>query len=64
MRASYTTVKTVTLADIPLKKVDFIVGGSAVGGSAVGGTEVGLLGQNCWVRTSRKPCPTATLPWG
>ncbi len=59
MRASYTTVKTVTLADIPLKKVDF-----SVGGSAVGGTEAGLLGQNSWVRTSRKPCPTATLPWG
>jgi tetratricopeptide (TPR) repeat protein/predicted aspartyl protease len=41
MRASYTTVKSFTLANIPLKKVELIVGGSAVGDS-----EVGLLGQN------------------
>ena len=40
-RASYTTVKTFTLANIPFSKVEFIVGGSAVGGG-----EVGLLGQN------------------
>jgi hypothetical protein len=39
MRASYTTVKSFTLANIPLKKVELIVGGSAVGDS-----EVGLLG--------------------
>ena len=39
--ASVATVKTFTLADVPIKNVEFIVGGGEVGGGAVG-----LLGQN------------------
>lgn len=40
-RASFTTVKTFTLAGLPLHNVEFIVGGSSLGSGAVG-----LLGQN------------------
>ena len=40
-RAMVTTVKEFTLAGIPIKKVQFVVGGSAFGPGAVG-----LLGQN------------------
>jgi tetratricopeptide (TPR) repeat protein/predicted aspartyl protease len=39
--ASVATVKSFTLAGIPLHDVDFLVGGSEVGGGAIG-----LLGQN------------------
>ena len=40
-RAMITTVKEFTLAGVPIKKVQFLVGGSALGGGAIG-----LLGQN------------------
>ncbi len=38
-----TTVKELTLAKVPIRRVDFLVGGSEVGDGAVG-----LLGQNVW----------------
>ena len=40
-RAQVTTVKVFTLAGVPIKKVQFLVGGSSLGDGAIG-----LLGQN------------------
>ena len=42
-RADVTTVKEFTLAGVPVRNVQFIVGGGEVGGGAVG-----VLGQNVW----------------
>jgi tetratricopeptide (TPR) repeat protein/predicted aspartyl protease len=44
---SIATVKVFTFAGIPVRNVEFLVGGSTVGGGAAGGSEnVGVLGQN------------------
>ncbi len=40
-QASVATVKVFTLADVPFRNVEFLVGGSEVGGEAIG-----VLGQN------------------